>query len=401
MKIPPVIFFLLINKIAAQQSTAVPLFENLNQKIAAIPNGYFECKYIRKSLMKDDTTSNAGRTYFFKSESDKDSIGKFLIEMPYNTRKAYDGKLFYQINDSSGYILANAVSEKGGVKKFLSGGIQSELAFRNFIYGDVRPAFLLEMFENAAVDTISEKTRKYIRVTRTYTSINPLKVTEKDPQWTQIRQELEWSLPDLNLQFKREWVHIGERFQFLEQQLSPIHALPDSVTFERLLNLDSLLLAGYRMESSKQKLVPALVRVGDTLPIFRLPDLDSVMVSNTDLDKGLILLDFWYKGCAPCLLGMPTIERLYQTYKGRGLQVYGINGHDKVPEKLKALQKEFEVNYPTLLDSEKSLARHLQVTGYPTVILADAQTRKILFAKAGLGQAEADAIIQILEEQLK
>jgi peroxiredoxin len=385
----------------AQQSPAVPIIEQLNQKITAIQKGSFECKYIWKSLMNNDSTSNSGRTYFFKSQSDKDSIGLFLIEMPSKTRKGYDGETFYYINDERRTILAKPVSEKGGVGKFLSGGIQSELAFRNYIYGNIRPPFLPQMFEDALVDTLSDKARKYILLTRLDSFPNPLKVTVKDPNMSQVKQEFEISLPSLDLICKREWVYIGTRFQYTEQNLSSIFPLPDSVTFERLLNLDSLLQAGYRMESSKQKLLPVLVQVGDTLPIFRLPDLDSNMVSNAGLDKGLILLDFWYKSCAPCLLGMPTIERLYQTYKGRGLQVYGINGHDKVPEKLKALQKEFEVNYPTLLDSEKSLARHLQVTGYPTVILADAQTRKILFVHAGLGQTEADAIIQILEEKLK
>lgn len=401
MKFLPILILFLATQLLAQHSPAVPIIEQLNQKITAIQKGSFECKYIWKSFMNNDSTSNSGRTYFFKSQSDKDSIGLFLIEMPSKTRKGYDGETFYYINDERRTILERPVSEKGSVSKFLSGGIQSELAFRNYIYGNIRPPFLPQMFEDALVDTLSEKARKYILLTRLDSFPNPLKVTVKDPNMSQVKQEFEISLPSLDLLCKREWVYIGTRFQYTEQNLSSMYTLPEYITFERLLNLDSLLDAGYSMVSGKEKSISPLVKVGDTIPRFSLLDLDSNLISSTNLDTGLILLDFWYKNCGPCWLSMPDIERLHNTYNGQGLRVFGINGHDTVPDELKELLKEREVTYPTLLDAQKSLANYFHVTGYPTVILADAKTRRVLFAQAGLGKMEVDALSQIIEENLK
>jgi peroxiredoxin len=401
MKLFPILVLFLTTKLLAQQSPAVPIVEKLNQKITAIQKGSFECRYIWKSLMNNDSTSNFGRTYFFKSQSDKDSIGLFLVEMPSKTRRGYDGETFYYINDEQRTILARPVSEKGGVSKFLSAGILSELAFRNYIYGNIRPPFLPQMFEDVLLDTISDKERKYILLTKLDSFPNPLKVTLKDPNMSQVRQEFEVSLPSLDLLCKREWVYIGTRFQYIEQNLSSILPLPESITFERLLNLDSLLDAGYSMVSRKEKSISPLVKVGDTIPRFSLLDLDGNLISSTNLDTGLILLDFWYKKCGPCWLSMPDVERLHNTYNRQGLRVFGINGHDTVPDELKELLKEREVTYPTLLDAQKSLANYLHITGYPTVILADAKTHRVLFAQAGLGEIEVGALSQIIEENLK
>ncbi len=392
--------FCLIAKLSAQQPTAVQIFDDLNKKITSINHGYFDCAFTWKSLMKSDSTLNSGRTYFFKSHNIRDSIAQFWTEMPSNVRKGYDGETFYTINDETRSILKRLVAEKGGVSSLIRGNHLYDLAFQNYIFEHIRPPFLLNMFTSAEVDTLSGKSGEYILITRTYTSPNLLKITERDPETMQTKQEYEISLPDMTLRCKREWVNIGERFQFVEQRLSPIKALPDSIGFERLLNLDSLLQEGYSI-TDKTAPKPALISVGDTLPIFHMLDLDSNLIANTHQDRGIILLDFWYKNCAPCLFGMPAIERLYKKYKDRGLSVYGINGIDNNPDELKKLQIELGITYPTLLDSQKSLSKHLNITGYPTIILVDSMTRKIIFTQVGIGKEEEDLISKVIETSLK
>ncbi|MCC7466521.1 MAG: hypothetical protein IT261_09640, partial [Saprospiraceae bacterium] len=277
------VFFLLclLSKLSAQQTVAVQIFDDLNKKIASIKHGYFDCTYTWKSLMNSDSAQNSGRTYFFKSHNVRDSIAQFWTEMPSKIRKGYDGETFYTINDEARSISKRLVSEKGGVNSFISGSHLFELAFQNYIFENIRPPFLLNMFTNAEVDTLYEKSGEYILITRAYTSPNPLKITDRDPEISQIKQEYEISLPDMTLRCKREWVNIGTKFQFVEQRLSPIKALPDSIDFERLINLDSLVHDGYSIITGKPVPKPALIGVGDTLPTFHMLDLDSNLIAST------------------------------------------------------------------------------------------------------------------------
>ena len=385
----------------AQPGKAVPLILALNQKVSAAKQGYFDCYVTSKSLMKDDTFCTSGRTFFFRGFSDKDSIGQFVVDMPFQVRKGYDGELFYFIDGKRQKIRTQPVLERGGVKPFISGGMQDDLGFRNYIFGDVRQPFLSSLFENAIVDTISNSDNILFLITVKDSFPNPLRTTEKDPALGYLKQEYEITYPEYNLLCKREWVTLGARVQYKKQNLSAIYPQPDSFTFKYVLHLDSLLSCGYSLEDSKPALPLPLISKGDTVPLFFLQDLNGNEIDIEKTGKKLILLDFWYKSCGPCLLAMPSIERIHKAYQNQGLGVFGINDHDKDISKLKALLLDREVTYSTLLDPQKTLAKRLNITGYPTVILLDVPSRKVLFAEAGLGENDMLLLKQIIEEHLR
>lgn len=47
------------------------------------------------------------------------------------------------------------------------------------------------------------------------------------------------------------------------------------------------------------------------------------------LDNHLVLLDFWYESCAPCIRAIPYIDSLVEEYKDKGLILFSANSHDK------------------------------------------------------------------------
>lgn len=83
----------------------------------------------------------------------------------------------------------------------------------------------------------------------------------------------------------------------------------------------------------------------------------------------LILLDFWFIGCIPCLNSMPDIESLHNQFSNEGLEVIGINCFDKEePQNILKKINEMGITYKNYF-SDRALTTMLGVKGYPSVIL--------------------------------
>ena len=72
----------------------------------------------------------------------------------------------------------------------------------------------------------------------------------------------------------------------------------------------------------------ALLLVGTTVlaqdtgmaPDFTLQDIDGKTIKASDyLGKNPIMIDFWATWCNPCKQELPHLEKIYQTYKDKGL----------------------------------------------------------------------------------
>jgi len=397
------VIFSYLSLLQAQPSIAVHVMETVNNKLTSIEQGYFDCTYQWKSSLKTDTSSKSARVYFFKDKSNLDSICRFVMLRDGRLDEAYDGTNFHYIDHENRTISYYPVSEKGGVVKVLRKNYHDMLIFRPYIME--KQAFRLSRFKNAFIDTFDIPTGKAVRITVLDSFVNELKSLPSDPSMAQVKEVYEISLQDTMLFKKQEIIKFLALPQYLENNLSPIQALPDSVTFEKIFNIPFLMSNEYSLKKiSKtgiQQEPPPLIKVGDTIPNFALVDLEgqeTALYVNTD---GLILLDFWYMSCAPCIMAMPVIERLHQKYKDKGLSVLGINGFDKNPATIKSFMKERAVAYQTLLDTNRKLAEQLQIRGYPTILLIEAKSHKVLMAHSGFSLEIESKVSEFMEERLK
>jgi len=119
-------------------------------------------------------------------------------------------------------------------------------------------------------------------------------------------------------------------------------------------------------------------------PVLRLADLDGKAHDLADLKGKLVVVNFWATWCPPCRREMPSLERLNQQLKARGLTVLAVNvGEDADTVFSFTGQLEPAPAFPILLDHDSQAMQRWKVKGLPTTFVIDPQGRLINRAVGG------------------
>lgn len=93
---------------------------------------------------------------------------------------------------------------------------------------------------------------------------------------------------------------------------------------------------------------------------------------NKNYSKGnkLILLDFWFTQCKPCIAQFPQLINIYEHYKSRGFDIINISV-DKKPylSNLKILIKRYNLFWKNYWDVDGIESSKLSITSFPTNFL--------------------------------
>lgn len=103
-------------------------------------------------------------------------------------------------------------------------------------------------------------------------------------------------------------------------------------------------------------------------PDFSLQDVTGKAIRLKDFRGKVVFLNFFATWCVPCREEMPAMDRLYRTYKDRGLVVLAVD----IREGTKAVQaftQELKLSFPTLLDKDGSVAYAYGVRPVPATYL--------------------------------
>ncbi|MBN3036260.1 MAG: TlpA family protein disulfide reductase [Bacteroidales bacterium] len=139
--------------------------------------------------------------------------------------------------------------------------------------------------------------------------------------------------------------------------------------------------------------------VGTMAPDFpgiRLSDSSTVKLS--DLPGRIVLLDFWYMSCFPCIQAIPHLDSLYRKYRDEGFIVLGLNPFDNDDQGRKKLPGFIDYNgmeYPVVFIDE-GVTKNYKVFAYPTIYLIGI-TGKIIYSQVGFGEhmlPEVDSLIR-------
>lgn len=102
-------------------------------------------------------------------------------------------------------------------------------------------------------------------------------------------------------------------------------------------------------------------------------------ITSADLLGDVVVLNFWYAGCAPCRAEAPDLQALNEKYDGKGASFVGVNVYDQAETAL-AFNKTYGVTYPSILDINDGAVK-LAFTGQvrpnavPTTLVIDKEGR--------------------------
>jgi peroxiredoxin len=110
-------------------------------------------------------------------------------------------------------------------------------------------------------------------------------------------------------------------------------------------------------------------------PDFAVPSLAGPTVRLSDHHDKVILLNFWATWCPPCRAEMPSMEKLYQAYRDRGLVILAISSDRAGKSVVEPYVQERGLTFPILLDPEGEVFAQYGVRGLPTSYLLDRRGR--------------------------
>jgi peroxiredoxin len=141
---------------------------------------------------------------------------------------------------------------------------------------------------------------------------------------------------------------------------------------------------------------------GHGLPDFSLPETSGEMLQLSSLTgKQVIYLDFWATWCGPCGAEMPQLQRLYDTYKARGLVIVGISMDDPSTQgSVASYVHRNGLGFPVVIDTDSRATNLYNPTrSAPYGVLID-RTGKIVDERAGYTPGDEVALEAKLRELL-
>jgi thiol-disulfide isomerase/thioredoxin len=104
--------------------------------------------------------------------------------------------------------------------------------------------------------------------------------------------------------------------------------------------------------------------------IFTAYDVDGVPRTSADwVGKQPVVLNFWGTWCPPCRKEVPDLVKVYDEYRGRGIEMLGLAVRDN-PDNVVKFTRENKMNWIMLM-ADNSLAVKYRITGVPTTIFID------------------------------
>ena len=117
---------------------------------------------------------------------------------------------------------------------------------------------------------------------------------------------------------------------------------------------------------------PPRVEPGAVAPPFSAVTLDATPKSRTiaDYRGSPVLLNVWATWCDPCREEMPSMQRLYDAYRDRGLKVVAVSIDDAGNEQLiRDFASEHRLTFDILHDARSAIMTTYQVRGVPQSFL--------------------------------
>jgi len=121
--------------------------------------------------------------------------------------------------------------------------------------------------------------------------------------------------------------------------------------------------------------------IGKTFPDIEFSSVDGNQNLLSEINADVILLDFWYVACHPCLKAFPDIQEIQNKYPKEKLAVLMLNPIDHL-KAVKAFQEDYNYTFEYGVVLEELFFEELKMAVMPRTIILD-NNRKVLLDVEG------------------
>ena len=161
-------------------------------------------------------------------------------------------------------------------------------------------------------------------------------------------------------------------------------------TLEEKAMMAKMQQGGMGMEQEKNELI------GTKATDFNLKDLKGKTHLLSELKGKVVVLNFWFVECKPCIMEMPELNELVEEFKEKNIVFLAIALNDK--KQLKKFLKTTDFNYKVVANGQTS-ADSYGVKGFPTNVIID-QNGIIHYVSTGIGPNNKENLQKAINELL-
>lgn len=136
--------------------------------------------------------------------------------------------------------------------------------------------------------------------------------------------------------------------------------------------------------AKEKKLIEKML--GSEAPAFVAKDMNGNIFSLNDLKGKVIVINFWFIQCEPCVMEIPELNKLVEKYENVIFLGFAVNNKNK----LESFLKKTDFFYSIIPNGGKVAAKY-NVMAYPAHIIID-KNSKIQYYSIGLGSKTIDNI---------
>mgnify|MGYP001954819145 CR=1 FL=1 len=152
-------------------------------------------------------------------------------------------------------------------------------------------------------------------------------------------------------------------------------------------------------EEAEQRLASMMMRdntgswKNKSAPIFAKLDMENLGFNLSETRGKIVVLNFWFIGCMPCLIEIPELNEVVEKYKDQDVVFVALALDEK--EQLIPFLQRTPFDY-SVIPSARGIAQRYNIEGYPTHLLIDREGKVQYYNKGYNG-----AVVSILDKKIE
>ena len=108
--------------------------------------------------------------------------------------------------------------------------------------------------------------------------------------------------------------------------------------------------------------------IGKSIKAFKLADLDNKNWDSNDLKGKVIVINFWFTACKPCILEMPHLNKLVAENKDKAVVFLAPAPEEE--QQIKKFLKKYSFDY-NIVPASLDFINELKIENFPTHLVVD------------------------------